>query len=465
MKIKEIILEAKPQNLGQGMLDKLFAVYQQRDINDATLPQKFESGAQVADLIYQNIGPSYLIWAAKQYTVDKYFFLHDLPEWKQTLDQFNVLSKDRRIELEKDINKYQSIDRLRTALEQASGAKEHLGSKFYSTAISAIDKFVKQGQASWLYRSNEYSIYYPKTFESSNVCSKLMSTNVCTIMNKEHFDSYSDKGTLMYIITQDKLFNCYISKYSSGKSSEFADEKNNHDFDLAWQLQHFTKLRPLIKKVMTPRTELEVQLAVANSEQEKYDIYLATVVNTSGEALKHVPNEFMDYAFCVAAVQANGEVLKYVPKEFMDYDMCLAAVQANAWGLLYVPKEFMDYDMCLAAVQTGTKLGAVPKEFKDYDMCLAAVQTGSNLRDVPKEFRDYALCLVAVKQAGINLHEVPKEFKDYDMFLAAVQANGSALRYVPDKFKAAVQANARPAESEFDSDVDRVKELTERLLR
>jgi hypothetical protein len=360
-----IIMEAKPETLGDGLLNKLFSTYQQRDINDASL-NKFENGMQVANLIFQFVGPNYLAWVVKQYNIDQYFFLHDLPEWKTTLEQFATITKDRRIPIEKDINRYQNIDQLRTTIDNATNTQQNLGSKFYSNAIAAIDQFVNEKKASWLYKSNDYSIYLPKTFDASNICSKLMSTTVCTIMNESHFNDYSKHGTLMYIITQDKLYNCFISKDGAKKKSEFADEKNNHtDYDLAWMLENFPALTPLIKKASTQASDIEVRVAVASSDDEIYKIVLAAI-KQDWTALKYVPTELRDYDICLAAVNYNGRALRYVPKELRDYDIWLAAVKQNGTTLYYVPEKLRDYDMCLTAVkQDEYALQYVPPKLQD----------------------------------------------------------------------------------------------------
>jgi hypothetical protein len=240
MRANEFLLEAKPENLGQGMLDKLYASYQQKDANDQQL--EFEDGLGVANYIYQHVGPNYLTWVCKQYNQDRFLFLHDLSTVKDDLQNFVRLTRDRRINIERDINRYPDINQLRDAIAQATGSQTEIGSKFYQNIRNAINEFVKQGQAVWLYKGNDYSIYHPKTFEASNICKNFMSTNVCTIMNDYYFKQYSQKGTLIYIITQDKLYNCYISKDAWMKSSEFADERNDHRYNLPWMLENFPAL-------------------------------------------------------------------------------------------------------------------------------------------------------------------------------------------------------------------------------
>jgi len=283
---------------------------------------------EVANELFKYSGPNYLNWFAKQYNMDPHFFLHDLPQWKNDLTAFTQVAKDRRVQIEKDINKYKNIDELRKTVEKASGSQESLGSKFYSTAISTIDEFVKEWEASWLYRGNDYSIYHPKTFESSNLCSKLMSTNVCTIMNPSHFDRYSDDGTLMYIISQDKLYNCFISRDPEESPSEFSDQKNDHSYDLKWMLKNFPALRSLVMRFMSDN---DWQVMFSLEENPSEDLQLAAV-KQDGHAIYYIKNPSEDLQ--LAAVKQDGHAIYYIknPSE----DLQLAAVKQDGHAIRYI---------------------------------------------------------------------------------------------------------------------------------
>jgi hypothetical protein len=344
MRVHEFIIslnEAKPENLGQGMLNKLFATYQNRDAREF----KFSTGLEVANELFKYSGPNYLNWFAKQYNTDSHFFLHDLPQWKNDLTAFTEVAKDRRIQIEKDINKYKNIDELRKTVEKASGSQESLGSKFYSTAIATIDKFVKEWEASWLYRGTDYSIYRPKTFESSNLCSKLMSTNVCTIMNPSHFDRYSDDGTLMYIISQDKLYNCFISRDPEESPSEFSDQKNDHSYDLKWMLKNFPALRSLVMRVMSDN-DWAVVFSLEENPSEQVQL---AAVQQDGSAIEYIDNP--SERVQLAAVQQNGNAIKYIIRKGIipSERVQLAAVQQDWVAIEYIdnPSE----EVQLAAVQ------------------------------------------------------------------------------------------------------------------
>ena len=433
MRARDFLLEAKPENLGQGMLNKLYQTYLNRDVNDTHF-SNLADGHQVAMAIYNAVGPNYLIWAAKQYNQDQHFFLHDLEEWNNTLTQFATISKDRRVQIEKDINRYQNIDQLRTAISQASGQQETLGSKFYSNIISAIDNFVKDGQASWLYRSNEYSIYYPKTFEASNICSKFISTSVCTIMGEANFRSYSENGTLMYTITQDKLYNCYINATKS-KRSEGADEKNNHNYDVEWQFERFPQLRPLIQKCITDDTNLSIKLLCAPEEQ-KHEV-VRNLVEKDGDALKDVPDALITPELCKIAVSNNGRALYWTPEEFKTPDICKLAVSNNGQALCNVPDALITPELCKIAVNNnGRALKDVPDKFKTLELCKLAVSTnGVALIYVPRESRTHELCKLAVSTYGYSLEVVPDKFKTLEICKLAVSNDGEALYFVPYNLK------------------------------
>ena len=267
----QLLSEAKPENLGKGMMDKLAIAFKNKEMDDAMWdampPEKQASaGNDVAEKLYQAVGPKFLIWTAKQYVNEPHFPLEDLLFWKDTLTQFATVAADRRAQIEKDINKYPSIAELRKTLVAATATTQELGTTFFSKALSGIDPFVKSGDAIWLYKGNDYAIYHPKTFESSNILSKNLigSVSVCTVMGKDQFDTYTAHGVLLYIISQDKMYNCYINT-NDNKDSEFADQHNDHDFNLDFMLENFPKLKGIIRKCSNENTDFDVMLKVVDN--------------------------------------------------------------------------------------------------------------------------------------------------------------------------------------------------------
>ena len=248
MRAREFLFEAKPETLGQGLLDKLFKTYQTRGRDTAEFP--LDNGLAVANVIYQAVGSDFLIWVSKQYNQDQHFFLHDLPTWAEDLAQFKKLAQDRRLDIVRDINRYANIAQVRAVIAQAAGTKTETN---LAAKVTKLDPFVAAGQAEWRYKGNDYVIYHPKTFEASNACAHIgMTTNLCTIMNPQHFASYSRNGTLLYIITADKLFNCYVS---SKRRPEYADEMNDHDYDLNYMISNF----PALAKILQQEFPVEIR--------------------------------------------------------------------------------------------------------------------------------------------------------------------------------------------------------------
>ena len=435
MRAKEFIVEAKPENLGQAVLDKLFDKYSKRDINDTTLPQKFTDGAGVANYIYQLIGPKYLIWVVKQYINDYYFFLHQLNEVKTMLDAFATASRGR-IPIEKDINKYQSISDLRTTMDELKKTVGGTGSSYFRKAVERINEMVTAGQAEWLYKGNDYVIYHPKTFEASHMMSALISTTVCTIMNEGYFDDYSTHGYLMYTIPNSepsKLYNCYVNDSNVNKS-EAADEQNNHpNGGSAAQIKHqtdlFPALLPLVKRVMTDNTDLNVLLMFTPPDQQ-YKQCLAAV-QRSGWSLEFVPEELIDFNICLAAIKENGEAFQFVPEELKDYKLCLAAVQFSESLIDEIPGDLIDYKLCLAAVQNS------PRALRYLFIYLPLTMTK---KLTPEERHN--LCLSVVEADGSAIEFVPEALRDYEICLTAIQ-NGGAMKHVPAPIRAKIQADMR----------------------
>lgn len=443
MRASEFILEAKPENLGQGMLDKLFATYQQRDANDNTLPEKFENGLRVANLIFQNVGPAYLIWVAKQYNQDPNFFLHDLPTWRADLNKFNRMTRGTQYQIEKDLNKYQDIEQLRATMQDAMGDHGQVVSKFYQDVTNVMNDYVAKGEATWLYKSPQYSIYYPKTWESSNICKSVMSTNVCTIMNKGHYDDYSANGTLMYIVTQNRLYNCYISKDKNKKRSEFADQQNDHNFDLGWMLEHFPALKPLIKKVTTPSTDTSVQLAVMDDADANRIV--TGMVKSDPYNLREVPQNLKTPELCMLAVGENGATLQYVPEQLRTPEMCKTAVAheittQDQWMysspvLQFVPVMLRTPEVCkLATERNPASLPYVPEKYRTYDMCLDAVsEYPFVIGSVPPELIDERMVKRAVAKRPEAIVKIPPEMITYEVADFVVKRNPQLLRNIPEQ--------------------------------
>ena len=189
-------------------------------------------------------------WVSKQYNQDQHFFLHDLPTWAEDLAQFKKLAQDRRLDIVRDINRYANIAQVRAVIAQAAGTKTETN---LAAKVTKLDPFVAAGQAQWWYQGNDYVIYHPRTFKASNICAHIgMKTNICTIMNPQHFASYSRNGTLLYIITADKLFNCYVS---SKRRPEYADEMNDHNYDLDYMISNF----PALAKILQQQFPVEIR--------------------------------------------------------------------------------------------------------------------------------------------------------------------------------------------------------------
>ena len=285
MKIRDVILlEAKPGQLNSNMLKKLGSALEVKsdsdyfvdamDSGEISDPEEVgyevyeqEVGRFIGEEIYRYVGSKYFTWVCKQYINDENFFLHDLEDWKDTLSEFARISNDRTIAIERDINRYGSMDELRNVIEEYSISKDDQymikASKYFKDAVNMIDDKVRTGQAAMLYRGNDYVIFQPKSYEASKMMHELIKVNICTIYSENYYNKYSADGMLMYIIPSNeyKLYDCFISFDASKRKSEFADEKNIHH-EFAWQLHKFPALKNLVKSVVTAKTELDIARAV-----------------------------------------------------------------------------------------------------------------------------------------------------------------------------------------------------------
>ena len=442
MRARDFIIEAKPETLGQGMLDKLFATYTKRDVDDNLLPKKFESGLEVANYIYQYVGPAFLIWSSKQYNQDQHFFLHDLPAWKSTLDEFVKVAKNRQYQIEKDINKYQDINQLRQAIQQAVTPKEQEQVSFYDRIIPRLNQYVEQNNARWIYRGKDYSIYLPVTWESSREASRacnIKEGGACVTLSKNLFDSYTggtngQKGTLVFTIGQDSIYIAYLTKKGVHKS-EFSDINNNHEFDLTYQLTNFPNLKPVLNRLVSPDDD-RVKIQLTDDPTEQIKIANKMVKNNS-MALRFVPRELITPELCKLAVEQESRALVFVPEQLKTPELCKIAVKENGTALDFVPEEFKTPKLCRIAVEDNSQaLQYVPEQLRTPELCKIAVSKDSwTLQYVPEKLRTPELCKIAVSEDSWTLHYVPKQLKTPELCKIAVSKDGQALRHVPEELK------------------------------
>jgi hypothetical protein len=125
-------------------------------------------------------------------------------------------------------------------------------------------------------------------------------------MNPSHFNGYSENGTLMYIISQDYLYNCFISNDPDQMPSEFSDQKNDHSYDLKWMLTHFPELKPWVVRKMSDHDWPVVFQINENPSQELQ----------------------------LAAVEQNADAIEYIknPSETVQ----LAAVEQNRFAVYHI---------------------------------------------------------------------------------------------------------------------------------
>lgn len=163
----------------------------------------------------------------------------------------------------------------------------------------------------------------------------------------------------MYVIGQEDVYLAYIKTKPGGNSSEFANSTNDHKYDLAWQLQQFPRLRPVIEKVMTGDTDVKTRLTFSPPSEDE----LKQLVSKDAWALEYVPEELITPELCKIAVSQNGWVLQHVPKELRTPELCKIAVSENARALDFVPEDLRTPELCKIAVsQNGWVLRYVPPE-------------------------------------------------------------------------------------------------------
>lgn len=279
MRATEFLLEAKPENLGDGLIKKLGQAYYKKSrtlpnaesTNPAEVDREYlATGYSLADYLYKQIGPKFLIWVVKQYIQDPHFMHEDIPAWADTLGDYTQAIQ-ARLPIEKDINKFANINQLRTELRKH---QESTVGKVYDTIVPALDKFVQKGHAAWLYKGKDYAIYRPDTWESSNEFHRVLNNkgikpSICVTYGETYYEEYIAQGTFVITIAPDTAYVAYVNTHSeAGDSfynvpSEFKDMYNNAEgASLEDQITMFPRLKPILTDYAKQSVDVNVLLVL-----------------------------------------------------------------------------------------------------------------------------------------------------------------------------------------------------------
>lgn len=281
MRYKEFLIEAKPENLGDGMIKKIGQAYFKKtrfmpnadsSDPDAVDLAVLQTGYSLANSMYNHVGPKYLIWVAKQFVQDPHFMTEDFQAWADTLEDYTRVVAARK-PIERDINKFANIDQLRTELRKH---QESSVGKMYDIIVPVLDEFVQSGQAAWLYKGNDYVIYRPDTWEASNAFYRVLNnkgirTSACVTYDDGMFHHYTDEGSFVLTIAPETAYVAYINTggWGSTPPSEFADVYNNHEYGLEYQLKQFPKLKSILLPMSEHTVDIQTLLHLNPQRLEK----------------------------------------------------------------------------------------------------------------------------------------------------------------------------------------------------
>jgi hypothetical protein len=172
------------------------------------------------------------------------------------------------------------------------------------------------------------------------------------------------------------------------------------------------------------------------------EMYLAAAENDGGCTLTFMSKEAMTYEICMAAVSNDGTALCLVPDDYVSYAMCLAAVRSGVTeddgytSISYVPKRFITPGLCMESV-TITPLSIQYIDNPSLELRLAAVRRNGCALEVIEDQTE-EICIAAVENNGDALEFVKPEFKTYKVCNTALLSTHNVeyvLNYVPDKIK------------------------------
>jgi hypothetical protein len=317
MRYREFLLEAKPDNLGDGLIKKIGQAYFRKvrvmpnaeSTDPVAVDQAvLQTGYSLADSMYNHVGPKNLIWVAKQFVQDPHFMPEDFPAWADTLGEYTS-AVDARKPIERDLNKFANINQLRTEIRKYQD--EAVG-EVYDIIVPVLDKFVQQGQAAWLYKGKDYAIYRPDTWQASNefyrvLNNKGINTSLCVTYSEDMYKQYTKRGVFVLIIAPDTAYISYISTGDTNghyaATSEFSDMYNDHQHGLEEQIKMFPRLKPILADYAKESNDVEVLIylnpALAKKKYpemmnlvEKYNIRL--ISPESDVAVEHGDPEYLD---------------------------------------------------------------------------------------------------------------------------------------------------------------------------
>jgi hypothetical protein len=121
----------------------------------------------------------------------------------------------------------------------------------------------------------------------------------------------------------------------------------------------------------------------------------------------------------------EGMFLKYIPRNQKTYDVCLAAVKYTGNALCHVPSEYIDENMCCTALEddrmTADIMKQIPFSKRSYRICMKAVEFSfSVLKYIPEEHKTLELCMIASGHLDSieSFNEfIPRKYKKHEFFV------------------------------------------------
>ena len=180
---------------------------------------------QLLDKLDPSDNHKYLMWLAREYDKGPQSQMYD-PKVKEILNHFHRYPEKYN---ERDINQYKSLKDLVKASQEAQ--------------LNVSKRELKRTGAKKVYEDDSYLVVVPTTHEAS--CFYGAGTKWCTAMTDRdgHFNNYSRKGVLLYILNKnlpedDPLYKVALYKnYSGGKELYYdATDKQISDIKALYTL-------------------------------------------------------------------------------------------------------------------------------------------------------------------------------------------------------------------------------------
>ncbi len=175
--------------------------------------------------------------------------------------------------------------------------------------------------------------------------------------------------------------------------------------------------------------------------------YIIDILNYDGSYIQYIPERFITYNICKAAVINSGggsqNIIHYIPERFITMEICLLFVSEYGENIKHVPAEFLTMELCDLAVSNCNTdfpiFDYIPERFITESMCMTYIRNNQNFKHINTKFpMTINLWKAAIENCKnmTCINYIPKEILTYDLCVSSIiNSRGIAIRFIPTEFR------------------------------